>query len=276
MKSFIVFSAFLLFCSLANAQQDFEGMIRYKSSPEKEMYIRDITDNKDSMEINIWFTKGKILIRNISKDPSEDILVLIDSGKVYTIDRDEKTYRVKKLHLRKPTAPAEPQQIAGYRSTPVQNNARGYVFGGSVNTTMWFADSLFFTVPEKYEDNEELLMVRKGHIMLRAEISTDFIPDYEKEDTEKETGNEMVDNKINIIASAVIPGGIKTEDFMIPVNFKNFDPKMEEIVSVDSIYMVDTSLAPVAPPPAKKAPAIPKKPASKGAPTTKPPIRKEN
>lgn len=276
MKLFIVFSAFLLLCSLANAQQDFEGMIRYKSSPEKEMYVRDITDNKDSMEINIWFTKGKILIRNISKDPAEDILVLIDSGKVYTIDRSEQTYRVKKLHVRKPSTPAEVLQIAGYRSSPVQNNARVYVFGGSVNTILWFADSLFFTVPEKYEDNEELLMVRKGHIMLKAEIATDFIPAYENEDTEAETDKEMVDNKITIIASAVIPGGIKAEDFMIPFNFKKFDPKMEEIVAMDSIYKVDTSLAPVAPPPAKKAPAIPKKPASKGAPATKPPIRKEN
>ena len=250
-------------------------MIRYKSSPEKEMYIRDITDNKDSMEINIWFTKGKILIRNISKDPAEDILVLIDSGKVYTIDRDEKTYRVKKLHVRKPTAPAEVIQIAGYRSTPVQNNARGYVFGGSVNTIMWFADSLFFTVPEKYEDNEELLMVRKGHIMLKAEINTDYLPnDYQ--DTEGETENEKTDNKITIIASAVIPGGIKNEDFMIPVNFKKFDPKMEEIIAMDSTNMANATLDPVAPPPAKKAPAIPKKPASQGAPATKPPIRKEN
>lgn len=273
MKSFILFSTFLLLYSLANAQQDFEGMIRYKSSPEKEMYIRDITDNKDSMEINIWFTRGKILIRNISKDPTEDILVLIDSGKVYTIDRKEKTYRVKKLHVRKPSTPAEVLQIAGYRSSPVQNNARGYVFGGSVNTILWFADSLFFTVPEKYEDNEELLMVRKGHIMLKAEINTDFLPnDYQDTDGE----NEMIDNKITIIASAVIPGGIKAEDFMIPVNFKKFDPKMKEIVALDSIYMVDTSLAPVAPPPAEKTPAMPKKPASKGAPTTKPPIRKEN
>jgi hypothetical protein len=259
---------------MANTQQDFEGMIRYKASPGNYIYVKDKSDNKDSIDINIWFTRGKILIRNAYKNPAKEVLVLIDSGKVYTINRDKETYFVDKLLVRKPSAPAEVQHIAGYRSSPVQN-FKGYIFGASGKTTMWFADSLFFTVPEKYEDNVELLMVGNGHIMLKAEINSAFLPENDSE-SEGETGNEMADQKITIIASAVIPGGIKPEDFIIPGNFKRFDPSMEKMVAADSFYIMDTSVAPVAPPTAPKAPATPKKPAAKGKPTTKPPIRKEN
>lgn len=275
MKSILLIPFLLLACFMANAQNNFEGMIRYKSSPEKAVYIRDVTDNNDSMEINIWFTKGKILIRNISKEPAEDILVLIDSGYVYTIDRDNETYRIKKLRARKVIAPAEVLQIAGFRSSPVQNNARGNAFGGSVNTTIWYADSLFFTVPEQYEDNDELLMVRNGHIMLKAEISTDFSPENYPE-TDDETKMEEVDNKITIIATAVIPGGIKPDDFIIPANFKKFSPVMDSAAAWDTTIMVDTVYAPVTPPAPKKAPASPKKPAPKAVKSTKQPIRKEN
>ncbi len=275
MKFLLLTTVFFLFSfSLTHAQAGFEGMIRYKASPEKDFFEKEKAEIKDSMEINIWFTKGKILIRNLTKSSEEDILVLIDSAKIYTINREDETYRVKKLRERKVASPPEVIQIAGYRSSPVQYNADGFAFGGAVNTTIWYADSLLFSIPEKYDGNEELMIIRNGHIMLKAEITTDFNPHNFREfevDTLPTT-----EEKTTIIASSVIPGGIKPEDFIIPANFKIFNAAIDSAVDWDNSIMADTTHVPVAPPPPKKAPATHKKPAPKAVKSMKQSIRKEN
>jgi len=271
MKRLLFF--FLLLSGLTSqAQRDFEGWIFYKTSPEDHTYIDRLEKNGDSMDIQIGFTERKILIRNNTKSRHEDLLILLDSAKSYNLDHKNKTYSIRKLKVVNPFSPATVMNIAGYRCTPIQSNGPESGWGSSLQTTIWTADSLYFHIPEKFKANEELLMVRNDHIMLRAEISLDYNEDYSRQ-RDVDSVDEKNNKVITIQATSIIPGNIKPDDFLIPAEytFDNLEVRVDTVVSWDTAYIPD----PPAPAP-KKAPATPKKPASKAKPTTKPPIRKEN
>lgn len=270
MKRLLFF--FLLLSGLTSqAQRDFEGWIFYKTSPEDHTYIDRLEKNGDSMDIQIGFTERKILIRNNTKSRHEDLLILLDSAKSYNLDHKNKIYSSRKLKVVTPLAPATVINIAGYRCTPIRSDGPGTGWGGPLHTTIWTADSLYFHIPEKFRANEELLMVRNNHIMLRAEISLKYEDFYMGSETDAvvEENNKV----ITILATSIIPGNIQPNDFTIPADYTLDIPD----VRVDTFAIRDTEFvpAPVQPAP-KKAPATPKKPASKGKPATKPPIRKEN
>jgi hypothetical protein len=271
----IVLFFLLLCCIISHSQKNFEGWIHYKASPEKEFYTEGVRNKGDSMDIRIGFTKGKILIRS-SKDSEEDLLILLDSAKFYTLDHKNKSYSSRKMNVTKPGKPATVLTIAGYQCTPSQSEGTGTGFGGPVRTTIWFADSLFFDVPENLAANDELLMIRNGHIMLKAEIITSFNRGLYRND-EEDTVAENKEEVLTIMATTVTPGNIRPEEFLIPSSYtKNLYVAMaDSVAALDSTVMVDAVMAPPTPP-VKKAPATPKKPAAKGKPATKPPIRKEN
>lgn len=272
MKRILLFSLLLVGCLQGHAQTEFEGWIYYKASPEKNTYLDQLEKNEDSMDIQIGFTNGKILIRNSTKSRHEDLLILLDSAKSYNLDHKNKTYSSRKLKVVKPLIPATVLTIAGYQCTPILSDGPELGLGGPLQTTIWTADSLYFHIPEKFKANEELLMVRNGHIMLRAEITlnNNYGRYMENEaDTVSRDNNEV----ITIQATTIIPGNIQPTDFLLPANY-TFE-KLD--VGVDTFAVRDTEFIPDPPYPAtEKAPAAPKKPATKGSPSTKPPIRKEN
>ena len=265
----------LLSWIMSYSQKSFEGWIHYKATPEKEYSIEGIKDKGDSLVIQIGFTKGKILIRS-SKESEEDLLIFLDSAKLYTLDHKNNSYSSRKMNVSKPGIPATALTIAGYHCTPSRSEGSGTGFGGPVRSTIWFADSLLFDVPEKLAANDELLMVRNGHIMLKAEIITSFNRGLYRNDNE-DTVAENNEEVLTVMATAVKPGNIRPEEFMIPSGYrKNMYVTMaDSAVTWDSTVMVDTEVT-LPPPAVKKAPAAPKKPATKGRPSTKPPIRKEN
>lgn len=271
MKKILLFS--LLFTCLAGqAQPDFEGWVYYKTSPERHIYIDQLEKSGDSMDIQIGFSNRKILIRNNTKSRYEDLLIILDSAKSYTLDHKNKTYSSRKLKVVNPLTPATIMNIAGYRCTPIQSEGAEFGWGGPLRTTIWTADSLSFNIPEILKANEELLMVRNNHIMLRAEITINNNPGHIIEN-EADSLNEKNNEVITIQATTIIPGKIQTSDFFIPADYSYDKP----YVMADTVSIPDTAFIPDPPPPApKKAPAAPKKPATKGKPTTKPPIRKEN
>lgn len=277
MKYFVIICLALVSAITASAQKDFEGVIKYKiissdASEEKGMV--------DSIHLTAFFSPGKMLMKT-NKDEEEDILVLLDSGKVYKLNKDDKTYRVKKL--RETTAPvsSSSEMIAGYMATPAQLNGNmfGGIFGG--NTTFWYADNLSFTVPQKYERNEELLLISKNHILLKAIIRMEYSFDNnmdEENENIKDKSSEMKLIATEIIAAPQSPSLFTIPAEYIKVDSRSFVPPSfydTAMVMVDSVTAVMDPVPPhppQKPTPPKKAPV--KQPV-KTAPAKKP-IRKEN
>jgi len=266
----ILFISLLLGFLTTHAQTDFEGWVYYKSNPDKS---GDGSDNKtDSVEITIGFTRGRILINTGIRKNQEALLIVFDSAKIYSLNRQDKTYYSRKLRTKKPIPPAQPLQIAGYTATPLVLEGNGLSFFGPMNATFWLADSLFYKLPDNFMANQELMMVQQGRILMRGEFESNY-----RQDLYEEPGEDSLLNKDNdkfiIQAYKVVPGNIRAEDFTIPADYTTAAPD----VMVETVSITDTAFKPEPPPPApKKAPAASKKPATKGKPTTKPPIRKEN
>lgn len=248
------------------AQKDFEGIIRYTASPEESSFdSNDSNDHpkKDSVKITIAFIPGKILIRtdkggNMSE---ENILILIDSAKVYTLNKYNKTYRVKRLLTNRPMEPAVKEIIAGYSGSPLQVNNNLQMMLGA-NATLWFADSLFFHVPAKYEGNEELLMVNNNRILLKAIIKINDYPRYNQSE-EEDTIPADNSKEISLIVSEVIHGNINPSDFVIPAGYTTSTPAVDTFVTMpdSTAWIADTIL--VKPAPEKKPAASQKAPAKK-------------
>ncbi len=263
----LLFLFYLMFTASVNAQTGFEGYIRYKASPPESPILHEKED--DPVEIKIFFTVGKLLIRTNKngEENEEHILVLIDSAKVYRIDRREKNYRVKKLSGNQQLLKAEKEIIAGYTATPFQINNGNMSQLAGANATLWYADNLFFYVPEKYEGNEEMMMVKNNRILLKALIKMDdYSSRYETDGEETErTGEE---NVVTLTAIEVVPGKIDPSLFMIPSAFTraiSAEPFMTDtaMIYMDTVarLMTDTVAAKAE---ALKAPEAPaKKPAKK-------------
>ncbi|MBI5371495.1 MAG: hypothetical protein HZA79_05655 [Sphingobacteriales bacterium] len=279
MKSITLTACFLLSTFFINAQQDFEGMIRYKASPEKDLSREN--SNPDSLEITILFSRGKIRIVNTMNSEKDDILVLIDSAKSYTLDKKRKTFGVKRLRENRPPETLLPLTIAGYACSPVRINA-WMPFGGA-DVSLWFADSLFFQIPEKYEGNDELLMIRKGHIMLKAVIrENNYSRRYMDSDT---VTADPGDHTFILIATEILPGAVKPEDFLIPPGFTKagypYYPVDTAASYPDSVVAISDTLIPKPAPvkklvPAKKIPIPEKKPAETKVKSGGGALRKEN
>lgn len=260
-------------------------MIRYKASSNETRESEN--DKADSGEIKIFFTSGKILLvtNKDMEDEEERTLILIDSAKSYILDMKNKSYRVKKLRTIKQVT-ANKEKIAGYMATPLPGGMGNSNLMLGANATLWFADSLFFKVPAKYEGNDELLMVKNNHILLKAVINLGdygaWREDMMDEDTEDESHNEQV-NIAMIEAVEVAPGKVNLADFTIPNDFVkwNYPVIVPDTVITEemdtTMIMVDTTAMAPDTKSAKQKEEVPAKPKSSKIKTTdKPALRKED
>lgn len=268
MKKLVNLFLVLLIANTLPAQKDFEGCITYKVTQKLE------SDNGDTPEeINIWFGHGRIRVNTIKGGTEEYLLLAIDSGKAYSLNKTSKTYEVNTLKTRKKYAVAEKEVIAGHIATPVQSgtNLWGSSFG--MSSILWFSDSLLFNVPEKFEGNEELLMVHNNHILLKARIVMDLNLRGSSFNDESEPSDSSDENYFVLEAIKVMPQPTAPGFFTIPDDYT----KLTLLAMPDTAaIMVDTAMAeeiePPPPPAPKKAPA---KTPVKGK-TYKSSLRKEN
>jgi hypothetical protein len=213
-KIFLLFSCLLILHALF-AQKDFEGYIVYKVTQQTNRQA--VIENPD--EIKVWFGHGRILINSVKGETEDFLLIMPDSGKSYSLDKRSKTYEVKRLKVKKSAMDFSKEVIAGHIATPVYS-AGNPLFGSfGMNSVIWFSDSLLFNVPEKYEGNEELLMVYKNHIMLKAKVSMDFgymnsYNEGDSEDSDTADGNYFI-----LEAAKVIPEPIAPAFFTVPTDF---------------------------------------------------------
>jgi hypothetical protein len=234
MKKIFVAAA-LLFSVNLFAQKDFEGTIHYTiESLENNEDVEGEKKNEPT-KLVIYFMPNRM---KIVADDKDEVLVFLDSAKVYVLDKNDKEYRIKKMLKRKPVNYTMKETIAGYSASPTrQTGSRLGVFGSNVQ--LWLADEILYTIPEELADNEEMLMVQQGKIMLKAEIG---MPYYETRDDNTDA-ESVAKTLATITATEVKPGPIDSSIFTIPADYKEESDEWADVVKVDTpAWVPDTVL----------------------------------
>jgi hypothetical protein len=259
MKQLLFVLAAIITANGVRAQKNFEGKIVYLLEADKE---------EKKPQLTVFFSAGKVkLVFKEGEDPDNKYVVVVpDSGRIYTINTSTKEYKQKKLDVTEPAGTYMPQKktIAGYATTSAKGNESGFggLLGGFIslkNTVFNVADSLVFMVPAKYANNAELLMLNNNHIVLGAEmtIGSPFMEGEGDNELEKDGRPK----KITATAIEVTPMTFTAEDFAIPAGYTLEVRKPYEIGLTDSAVLApavaDTAMA--ANPPKKYA----KKPVKK-------------
>ena len=208
----------------AHSQKDFEG---------KVVYLMEADKDEKKPELTVWFAPSKLKISFKEKETSdaEYVVVRLDSGKIFTINKAQEHFKVKKLQTRLGNNfVSEKKDIAGHSTTSVllETNSSGTGLGGilSMNDIVYdLADNLSYTIPEQYKGNTELMMVYQNRIALGAslQISTFFGGMGDEE-------NEKAATKITAKAIAVTPMILDAAEFEIPAGY-TLKPKYEEPVA---------------------------------------------
>ncbi len=271
MKQLLFVLAVLLGITSTYAQKNFEG---------KVVYLLEADKDEKRPELTVLFAPGKVkLTFKENEEPDEKyVLVLLDSGKVYTINTATKQYKQKKLQVAEVAGSYTPvkKSIAGYATTSAKQpqGGLGSMLGGFIsfrNMVFDVADSLLFDVPAKFLNNPELMMISGNHIVLGAQMSMGS-PFVEAEvDDEKE--REKMTKNILASATAVTPMSFTADEFAIPAGYELEVRKPYEMPAADTaMVMYDTPMVAVDSA-VKYVPA--KKPAKKPVkkPTKKAPIK---
>jgi hypothetical protein len=249
---------FLLMAGTISAQQNFQGTIVYKLHSSK--------DAKDG-ELTVMFGLNKIKLKIKEKQEYDKtwLLVDLDSAKIFTLNTDEKNFRSKKLSVARTMQAPSAKTIAGYATTPLSragNGSMGLLAGLFSGTTVFYvADDLYYSVPSKFSNTPELMMIQNNHIVLGAEISADN--PFLSPENETDTTNQPF---ITIEAIKVDKNPIDVAEFTIPQSFSKEVP--HDWISNDSLAAMDTIMTmtdttaykpPVKKPAPKTKPSTPKK-----------------
>jgi hypothetical protein len=240
MKGFILILAVLLCASSTNAQKNFEGKILYRLEAEKE---------EKKPELSVVFSAGRIRLTFKENDEVDDkvILVVPDSGLIYTISNSGKNYKQKKMLVKEVPGMHVPEKktIMGYATTSAKmpDPGMGSLLGGFIsmrNMIFDVADSLHFNIPAKYTDNPELLMIRDGRIVLSAQMT---MGSPLAETLSEDRDGESIAKKITVNAIEVTPMAVTAAEMNIPEGY-TLDLNRGFNMSYDStMTMVDTAVA---------------------------------
>jgi hypothetical protein len=260
MKQLLFVLALLLGAGSTYAQKNFEGKIIYLLEADKE---------EKKPQLTVFFSAGKVkLVFKEGEDPDNKYVVVVpDSGKVFTINTSTKEYKQKKLNVAEPAGTYTPQKktIAGYATTSAKGNESGLdgLLGGFIslkNTVFSVADSLVFIIPAKYANNPELLMINNNHIVLGAEMT--MASAFMEGEADNESEKDGKAKKITATAIEVTPMTFTADEFAIPAGYTLEVRKPYETSMSDStMSMMDTAIAVMVDSAAVYVPA--KKPAKK-------------
>lgn len=176
MKTLIPVLFFLLAGQHASAQKNFEGAISYTVT------IDDI--NAPWFSFKAYFKKNKIFIQTFyNKDslviPQSANLIDLDSGYSYEIETSENKitqdtiikndYRI----ITPRFSPDSARVILRHQCTYVRYDSVHPVMETAGDMHLWFADSLYFSIPGKYMPYIPYLVISNGtNICLRSSYST--------------------------------------------------------------------------------------------------------
>jgi hypothetical protein len=244
MRVLFLAAVFILAGSSCFSQKQFEGTIVYK------LHAPDKKDN--DAYLTVLFGKDGIKMKFAEKDKSdkEELLIRVDSGKIFTLNTGEKTFTAKKLvQKKKVDLNLSDKKIAGYNTHAVDMSANAIMgmmgsmsMGGSA--VFYISDSLLYPVPEKYTNNMELTLVQNGRIILGAELKFGRYRPFGEEDDEPENNQEEMNEKqsITVEAASVKWEAFDGNEFTIPVDFVKRTNNYNDMPLSDSTIMFDTAI----------------------------------
>lgn len=262
MKALVAFITFCFVQFKGISQKQFQGKVLY-----------DIVTNngRDSAQLELIFGNQAIKIMVSPKKGdhiiSKWVIVKLDSGYIYDFDTESKTYSIKHLSELPEKIEMSRKTIAGYSATPITNIASPIQQAlrlpfGQGRSTQFLADSIIYTIPEKYSSDDQLLFVNNGHLVLGTTISID-----KKSNYEYHSGDEVLSPKKNnksiafqMEATKVIHQEIPDSEFQIPLEYLDNSSYLgqqiirDTTVEIDSMRIQDSIPEPPPPPlPIKKS-----------------------
>ncbi|MGG9964621.1 hypothetical protein [Ferruginibacter sp. SUN106] len=232
MKVFFLILTTLCITAFVHAQKDFRGEIIYK--------LHASGDEKTDAELKVLFgeRKIKLFFKEGQEYEQNALLVLLDSGAVYTLSAADKMFKKKLLITNLPLPAPQKKTISGYTTTPFQPEKNGLSglytrLLGSSNATFYLADSLTYFIPEKYRGNMELVNIQQGRIVLGAELQMTNPPS-EEEFNSGTTSNQV----ITVEAVSIKPMPIDENEFIIPADYTD-----RKNISFEPPVIVDTTAA---------------------------------
>jgi hypothetical protein len=251
----------ILFCFSGMAQTPFQGTVVYALKAPGE---------KDDAALTIFFGVRKIKLK-FQEDKDKDFeskysLVDLDSGKVYVIDDNSRTYRVRKLYEDPKPEPLSDKIILGHktRAVPVASSgSRGVLKGLSSGAIVFYVSpDHYFPVPQKFAGAPELLLIHDNYIVLGGTITMGNPMGGFEDEEEMAAQANMV---ISAEAKQIEPGIISVNEFRIPDGYSkakrpSFDyPDSADISGFDTVAVAADSTVSTPPVQQKSPKPVPKK-----------------
>ncbi|MBO9634541.1 MAG: hypothetical protein J7578_15615 [Chitinophagaceae bacterium] len=265
------FFALLLVLSFAKvqAQQAFEGTIVYR------LFENTYQSEKDTAALTVHFGKNKLKITYGRKGMGgiEDVLVHLESGKMYELDLEQKTFLAKRLFATAKVAGIGSRRtIAGHTAIATDLSEKGIAaLVASMNrgqVLIWPATDLYYPIPPQYISNIALSMVYDNRIVLGLTI------------IDRPRNGEASADTLRIEAVSVVPGSLPASHFEIPAGFSPAEsvmaPPLQPVEPVEITTGTDPEIVQEIPVPMAPAPKkVPAKTTKKRSTSPKVPARNQ-
>ncbi len=215
MKTILTALAVFL-CLASGAQTAFEGSIHYRLHTDKE---------KEDAKLRVHFGANRIKLEFLeprSVTASNYILIMLDSGKIFSIATKSRTYGVRNLPTKAPDRPLPPARpIAGHgTSVSFLEQAGAITIMGNIaakETVLYTANDLYFPIPEKWGRVAELMVVNQNRIVLGAELTF----------AERYTNEMMPATDLFVVtaeATSITPKEFGAAEFDLPQGLERQEP----------------------------------------------------
>lgn len=277
MKKTKLFLLLTFFSLAAVAQQDFQGTVRYKVTR-----LTGVDEGEDStMIVTMHLAPNRILFIT-DKEDEENVLIMLDSLKIFMLDKENKTYSIKRIY-KVPQVSSNPNEtIAGYKTTLLQTQGSAGFGTGLIQSQLWTADDLIYRLPPGVYINEFMMFFQNDRIALKVLLHVggyDFDEETEEEIEGHFTRNYMA--KLELKAFEVKPGIMPSDLFELPKEFSKENTHYRngfgnEAIDTMVIEAVDTAAMIAEPPPPPPPPKKPAKTPVKTNTKTSSPARKDD
>lgn len=251
----IILSVFCFITAGALSQTNFQGKVVYTLS------VKSVEQNS-SDTLEIYFGRNKIKgVQRGSSKKKEDLLIDFEEGLSYTIKHDSKTYQVDKIEEGKTgdlVADKSANKIllnqpaTAYSVLPKDSSA-----GFGAKATYWYADSIFYIVPQQYVSSQDVTMFTNGkNLGLGMYMGLKF-----------GEVTMIVEGKPMSIEPMSLPDSL----FIMPADYVLDIPEPDSTVKAEPDSIVKADLDEIEKKPARKAPV--KKAPAKKAPVKKAPVK---
>ncbi|HEX2605889.1 MAG TPA: hypothetical protein VHK91_00865 [Flavisolibacter sp.] len=244
----------------SRAQQPFQGMVVYN--------LKATGDSKEpELEISFGPQKIKVRFKENSDYDRTYLLLDLDSGRIYTINSESKTYSYKKLYESKAYSAPDQKMIAGLKTEAIRFEGkagleflRNFMNG---NTLLYAAKDLYYPIPDRFKEAPELIMIQKNHIVLGADLAMSNPFGGGEEDSTKRV-------TITVEAKRIDSAALSPEALSIPQGFELATIHSQATYDTTEMTTTDTTMMQeMPPPPPVKKKAVPRKPVTPPTKTTK-------